>query len=476
MSIGGYIIHTVGTRYQGWGNTQALVDGVCQTGSTGVIVSDGTIGDFYFHGFFPIYIRVDVLFLVAIIEKFVNRILPCRMGEKKVVHYSLQHQEQGETMQFHMPAKLIFGSGEIQHLSQIISENFKGANPVIITDKGIADAGLLARITDLLPHARVFDTIEANPKSDTINSIAATLRQDKPDLIIGLGGGSPLDAGKALALLVTNVGDIEAYEGREKYVQDPLPFLAIPTTCGTGSEVTWVSVITDVNRKFKMSIKGPKLYPAVSIVDPDLIKSLPRSIIASTGLDALTHAVEAYLSKPATLITDTQAVKAVQLILGSIEGAFEDIQNNDSDRDNLMMGSTIAGFAFGNSDVTAVHCISESIGAIYDVPHGVANSIFLPHVLAYNLPACEKKMADLARQSGIDMDADFNTSEQAQAFIQYIKDLSKRLGIPSFSDLNISRDQFKTIAQACFANNSNGSNPRDLDVNDYRKILENALK
>jgi len=325
-------------------------------------------------------------------------------------------------MQFHMPARLYFGPGEIKNLKSIVEEYLKADHPVLVTDKGIVASGLLENVESQFPGIKIFDEIEPNPKSDTINKIAEEIRRQKFDLVIGLGGGSPIDAGKALALLGTNDGNIEDYEGKEKYQNDPLPFLAIPTTCGTGSEVTWVSVITDVNRKFKMSIKGPKLYPAASIVDPDLIKTLPKSIIASTGLDALTHAVEAYLSKPATLITDTHAVKAVKLILGAIEGAYGDIENNHTDRDNLMFGSTIAGFAFGNSDVTAVHCISESIGALYDIPHGVANSIFLPHVLAYNLPDCFKKMAMLARKVGISQTDDMAASN---AFIQMIADLSK---------------------------------------------------
>ncbi|WDP86828.1 MAG: iron-containing alcohol dehydrogenase [Desulfobacter sp.] len=386
-------------------------------------------------------------------------------------------------MLFHMPVKLYFGPGQIEQLKSIVSEELKAKSSVIITDKGVAEAGLVDRVTDLLPGARVFDQIEANPKSNTINQIAAALRTDKPDLIIGLGGGSPLDAGKALALLVTNGGNIEDYEGREKYTSDPLPFLAIPTTCGTGSEVTWVSVITDVNRKFKMSIKGSRMYPCVSIVDPDLISSLPKSIIASTGLDALTHAVEAYLSKPATLVTDTCAARAVQLILGSLEKAWADIENNRLDRENLMMGSTIAGFAFGNSDVTAVHCISESIGALYDVPHGVANSIFLPHVLAYNLLACKGKMADLAKIAGMAQKAKavFPGAKDpqdalAKTFIQEIRSLSSRLKIPRFSDLNIGPDQNKTIARMSVANNSNDSNPLTLGQADYCKILENALE
>ena len=376
-------------------------------------------------------------------------------------------------MLFHMPARLYFGSGEIGDLKLIIDEYLKARNPVLVTDKGIVQAGLLEKVLVQLPEIKIFDEIEANPKSDTINKIARQIRQLNPDLIIGFGGGSPLDAGKALALLGTNHGNIEDYEGKEKYKNDPLPFLAIPTTCGTGSEVTWVSVITDVNRKFKMSIKGPKMYPAVSIVDPDLIKTLPPKIIASTGLDALTHAVEAYLSKPATLITDNNAVKAVKLILGAIEGAYDDIKNHHTHRENLMFGSTIAGFAFGNSDVTAVHCISESIGALYDIPHGVANSIFLPHVLSYNLPDCFVKMATLARRTGIDEADDMSA---ARFFIQNIKALSKKLGIPLFKDLKIGKDQFEKISQMSFENNSTPSNPRELGQEDYLKILENAYE
>jgi alcohol dehydrogenase len=370
-----------------------------------------------------------------------------------------------------MPSRLYFGSGEIGNLKSIIHDSLRAKNPVLVTDAGIVGTGLLEKVLPQLPGIKVFDRIEANPKSDTINIIAEEMRALSPDLVIGLGGGSPLDAGKALALLCTNDGKIEDYEGREKYRQVPLPFLAIPTTCGTGSEVTWVSVITDVNRKFKMSIKGPKMYPAVSIVDPDLIRTLPPSIIASTGLDALTHAVEAYLSRPATLITDIHAVKAVDLILGSIEGAYTDIRNNHQDRESLMFGSTIAGFAFGNSDVTAVHCISESIGALYDIPHGIANSIFLPPVLSYNLPACHEKMAKLARLSGI---RETDDTDASKAFIEMIKNLSTRLSIPRFKDLNIKKDKFDQIAAMSFENNSTPSNPRPLVKQDYLNILENA--
>ena len=374
-------------------------------------------------------------------------------------------------MFFHMPVRLYFGSGEIENIVTIIKNNFKAKNLVLITDKGVVRTGLIDTIMNKFDSIKLFDEVEANPKSDTINKIAGRIRRLNPDLIIGVGGGSPLDAGKALALLSTNDGEIEAYEGKEKYKNDPLPFLAVPTTCGTGSEVTWVSVITDVKRNFKISIKGPKMYPAVSIVDPDLIKTLPKHIIASTGLDALTHAIEAFLSKPATLITDINAIKAVKLILGSVEGAYNDILNNHQDRENLMYGSSVAGFAFGNSDVTAVHCISESIGALYDVPHGEANSIFLPYVLEYNMSVCSDKMAILARGVGIEDSDDTSASRQ---FIDLIKRLSVRLKIPSFKDFNIKKDQFDVIADMSYRNGSTPSNPRKMAQSDYLKILENA--
>ncbi|MCK5311262.1 MAG: iron-containing alcohol dehydrogenase, partial [Desulfobacteraceae bacterium] len=163
--------------------------------------------------------------------------------------------------------------------------------------------------------------------------------------------------------------------------------------------------------------------------------------------------------------------KAVKLILGSVEGAYNDILNNHQDRESLMYGSSIAGFAFGNSDVTAVHCISESIGALYDVPHGEANSIFLPYVLDYNMPACSDKMAVLAREAGIKESDDIQASQQ---FIDLIKRLSARLKIPSFKDFNIKKDQFDIIADMSYRNGSTPSNPRKLEQADYLKILENA--
>ena len=374
-------------------------------------------------------------------------------------------------MNFHMPTKVIFGSGVLSSLNDVLKNELKAIRPMLVTDKGLRASGLVDKVLQQIGTVDVFDEIEPNPKSDTVNRAGALARQNKPDVIIALGGGSPLDAAKAIALLAVNEGVIEDYEGRAKYKNAPLPLIAIPTTCGTGSEVTWVAVITDIKRKFKMSVKGPKMFPNFAIVDPDLLRTLPAPTIAATGMDALTHAIEAYTVKPATFITDFIALKSIKMITESLEAAVQDIHGNTEARENLMYGSTIAGFAFGNSDVGAVHCISESIGALFDVPHGVANAIFLPYVMEYNLPECVDRFADIAGVMGIKAK---DKSIAAQKLLKKIRKLSRAVKIPSFKKLKIKPQHFEKIAQYSFQNNSNPSNPRPASAQDYLGILQNA--
>ena len=375
-------------------------------------------------------------------------------------------------MNFHMPTQILFGAGKIASLKDILEGDMHAERPFLVTDAGVVEAGLAERVLSQVPHSKTFDEIEPNPKSTTVNRAAESARKIEPDAIIALGGGSAMDAAKAVALLVTNTGVIEDYEGKERYTNPPLPILAVPTTCGTGSEVTWVSVITDTRRKFKMSIKGGKMFPTVALVDPDLLISLPRATIASTGLDALTHAVEAYTVKPASMITDSFALKAVRLISGAINRAYEDIAGDHDARESLMLGSTLAGIAFGNSDVGAVHCISESIGALFDVPHGVANALFLPYVMAFNLPACGDRYADIAQAMGL---PESDKKPAARHLVERIKTLSQTLGIPSFRELNIDQSHFPKISRYAFQNNSNPSNPRQANIADYQGILEDAF-
>ena len=374
-------------------------------------------------------------------------------------------------MRFHVPTEIIFGSQSISQLKKIVEEDLKASRLFLITDQGIIDSGIADTVLSHLRNIYVFDKVEQNPKSTTVNAAGELVRQLNPDVVIGLGGGSSLDAAKAAALLATNPGNIEAYEGKQKYISPPIPVVAIPTTCGTGSEVTWVSVITDTERKFKMSIKGPHMFPEVALVDPDVLKTLPQPLIASTGMDALTHALEAYTVIPRTVITDVFALKALELIFEYLESFYTD-RENERARENVMLASTLAGLAFGNSDVGAVHCLAESIGGLYDVPHGVANSIFLPFVMEFNLPAVETRYADVARRIGIKEKDD---SIAAQSLIKKVKSMSQSLGIPSFESLSIDEHAFSDIAQRSVQNNSNPSNPRKAGVDDYITILKKAM-
>jgi alcohol dehydrogenase len=375
-------------------------------------------------------------------------------------------------MRFHVPTKIIFESGAISRLKEVVEADFRASRILLVTDKGIVRSGIAAKALSQLPGTPVFDEVEQNPTHLTVNRGGSVARQLGSDLIIGLGGGSALDAAKGVALLAKNPGHIEDYEGRAKYRIAPLPVIAIPTTCGTGSEVTWVAVITHKERKFKMSIKGPLMFPAVALVDPDLLSTLPRPLVAATALDALTHAVEAYTAKPATFMTDVWARESFGLVFRFIQDAFRDIEGNREAREGMMKGSLLAGMAFGNCDVGAVHCIAESIGALYDIPHGVANAVFLPFVMEFNLPVSAGRYAELARLAGIEESDDALASRK---LIQRIRELSRAMGIPSFRGLGLKEHQLAEIAGKSFENNSSPSNSRDVTAGDYLSILKKAF-
>jgi len=374
-------------------------------------------------------------------------------------------------MRFHLPTIIIFGPGKISELGQVVTEKLHASRPLLVTDKGIQEAGIVEKIKDRLPGIPIFDEVEQNPKHSTVNWGGGLARQLYPDLVIGLGGGSSLDAAKAIALLAANPGRIEDYEGRERYEVPPLPVLAVPTTCGTGSEVTRVSVITNTSRKFKMSIKGPEMFPAVALVDPDLLLTLPPPLVASTGLDALTHAVEAYTGKQANFITDIFARESLCLIFEHLEDAYLDIKRNKKAREGMMKASLFAGMAFGNSDVGAVHCLAEAVGSLYDTPHGVANAVFLPYVMEFNLDVSLEKYANIGRIAGVQAEKD---KDAALKLIQRIKELSQAFSIPSMRELGIAETDFAVIAQKSFENSSNPSNPKPASAEDYVKILRRA--
>ncbi len=372
---------------------------------------------------------------------------------------------------FFNPTRIVYGPDALRLLPDHLPAAVPPEKVLLISDAGIRAAGITQRIEDLLPGATVFEEIEPNPRHSTVDRAGALARDMEAKLVVGLGGGSALDAAKAIALLATNPGRIEDYEGRGLYMVPPLPVIAIPTTCGTGSEVTWVAVITHTGRRFKMSIKGPAMFPAVALVDPDLLSSLPAALVASTGMDALVHAIEAYTVKPATFVTDVFAVQAVQMSFRYLKRACADIRQDGEARDGAMKASLLAGLAFGNSDVGGVHCLSESVGALLDTPHGVANAVLLPYVMEFNLPAAAERYAELARAVGLE---EGSPEDMARLLIQEVRQLSAEIGIPRFRDLGVPEDRFPEIAEKSFTNNSNSSNAREAGRDDYLNILIHA--
>jgi alcohol dehydrogenase len=367
---------------------------------------------------------------------------------------------------FRVPTRVLLAAGAIEHLPEIVG-GYAPGRVLLVTDPGIEETGWPERVWRALGEAGVetvtFDDVEPNPRHTTIDRMAAWGREERVSLVIGLGGGSVLDAAKAAAMVIPNGGSCADYEGRNRYRETPLPFIAIPTTCGTGSEVTWVSVITVEERKAKISVKGETMFPAWAVVDPDLVRTLPARLVAWTGVDALTHALEAFTCRLANPVSDALAASAAGLLLRHLRRAAADIAGDAEAREAVMRASTLAGLAFGNADVAAVHCLSETLGGRWDVPHGLANAVLLVPVLGYNLSASAGKLAGLAGLLGIDGGAD--------GVIRAVEDLVRDLCIPPFREMGIPREDFPWIAERAVANGSNPSNARAMGVEQYLEIL-----
>ncbi|HYX26503.1 MAG TPA: iron-containing alcohol dehydrogenase, partial [Thermoanaerobaculia bacterium] len=340
---------------------------------------------------------------------------------------------------------------------------------LMVTDPGIEETGWPKRIWQALAEREIeavtFDDVEPNPRCSTVDRLAGWGREEGVSLVLGIGGGSVLDAAKAAAMLIPNGGSAVQYEGRNRYEKDPLPFVAVPTTCGTGSEVTWVSVLTDEERQAKISVKGETMYPAWALVDCELIRTLPPHLVAWTGADAFTHAVEAFTCRLANPISDALASTAVSLLLRYLRRAAADVAGDAEAREAVMRASTLAGLAFGNADVAAVHCLSETLGGRWDVPHGLANAVLLAPVTRFNLPASARKLAHL--ESALPP----GSRSGADGVLQAIEELVRDLGVPPFRELGISSENYPWIAGRAVQNGSNPSNAREMEVGEYLEVL-----
>jgi alcohol dehydrogenase class IV len=382
-------------------------------------------------------------------------------------------------MPFRLPTRAILEPGCLARLPEIAVGCLPGASRrvLLVTDRGLRATGLPERVAaDLAAHSLTViengatHDIEANPRAATVDRLADWARGEGVNLVVGLGGGSVLDAAKAVAMLVPNEGRCEDYEGRNRAARPSLPFLAVPTTCGTGSEVTWVAVITHPERLWKMSVKGDSMFPDWALVDADLLKTLPPSFVAWTGLDALTHALEAVTGRAANPASDALAARAIHLLFRYLRRAAEDISGDAEARQGVAQAATLAGMAFGNADVGAVHCLSETIGARWDTPHGLANAVLLAPVLRSHLPAIEPQLAALepvlpGGATGAD------DAERAERVLLSVEALVRALRTPSFADLGIPREDHPWIAKRAAENGSNASNPRPMGPAEYLELL-----
>jgi alcohol dehydrogenase len=369
---------------------------------------------------------------------------------------------------FRVPTRVVMAPGCIGRLPEVIA-GYEPERVLMVTDPGIEHTGWPERIWKALADREIeaitFDDVEPNPRCSTVDRLAGWGREEGGSLVLGIGGGSVLDAAKAAAMLIPNSGNAVEYEGRNRYEKDPLPFIAVPTTCGTGSEVTWVSVLTDEERQAKISVKGETMYPSWALVDSELLRTLPGRLVAWTGTDALTHAVEATTCRLANPVSDALAATAISLLFRYLRRAAADIAGDAEAREAVMRASTLAGLAFGNADVAAVHCLSETLGGRWDVPHGLANAVLLAPVTRFNLPASSRKLATL--ESALPP----GSGTGAEGVLQAIEELVRDLGVPPFRELGISSENYPWIAERAVQNGSNASNAREMGVEEYLEVL-----
>lgn len=379
------------------------------------------------------------------------------------------------SFEFILPTKIRYGTGVVKELGTEL-QRMQAKKVMVITDKGLVKAGMVDKIVPFIQGQAIpyilYDEIEANPKDYNVERAAETARKEAVDAIVAFGGGSPIDAAKAVAVLARQGGRARDYQGKGKIQADCIPIVTIPTTAGTGSEVTFSSVITDSAEKFKFTIKSPAIAAKVALVDPELTLTVPPLITAATGIDALTHAIEGYTANCTEPIAEAVGLYAVEYIAGSIVEAVKN-GGNLAARDKMMMGSLLAGLSFSHADVASVHCMAEALGSMYDAPHGMCNAILLPYVMEYNLPAAEAKYARIARAMGIEEKEDCKAALKG---IQYIKKLSKEIGLPGIQSLAIKKEDFERLAEMSVKNGSNDSNPRNITKEAYVMLFYKAYE
>lgn len=372
-----------------------------------------------------------------------------------------------------------FGAGARHELPEVIGRmNLKKA--LVCSDKGLIKVGTTKMVTDVLDAAgfpyEIYSEIKPNPTVTNVKQGVEAFKQSGADCIIAIGGGSSMDTAKGIGIVANNpeFSDIVSLEGCAPTKHKSVPIIALPTTAGTGAEVTINYVIIDEERQAKMVCVDPNDIPAVAIVDPELMYSLPQGLTAATGMDALTHAIEGYITKGAWVMSDMYELQAIKMIAEHLPTAVDE-PTNPVGREGMALAQYIAAQAFSNVGLGLVHGMAHPMGSLHDIPHGVANALLLPTIMEFNMPTRIEKYGVIAQHMGVDTTG-MTAEEAAQAAVEAVRALSVRVGIPQhLSDLGITEADIPALADQALADVCTPGNPRDVTLDDivalYKKVL-----
>ena len=379
---------------------------------------------------------------------------------------------------YFLPTRNVFGEGAVNEIGALMS-SLNVSHAMIVTDKFLAQSGMAASIQEILSgsgiRSVVFDGAEPNPTDKNVEAGVAFFQENGCDSIISLGGGSSHDCAKGIGLVASNGGTIHDYEGVDKASKDVVPLMAINTTAGTASEITRFCIITDTTRKVKMAIVDWRVTPKIAVNDPVLMKGMPASLTAATGMDAMTHAIEAYVSTAANVLTDSAALMAVKMIYQYLPKA---VANGDymKARDKMAYAQYLAGIAFNNASLGYVHAMAHQLGGYYNLPHGVCNAILLPYVEEFNLIGNLNRFRDLAQAMGEQIDG-LSTGDAAAKAIQAIRTISRQVGIPAnLKMLGVKPEDFGVMAENAMKDVCCLTNPRKATKEQIIEIYRRAYE
>ena len=361
-------------------------------------------------------------------------------------------------------------------ISAIVDEatrrGFKKA--FLCTDPDLIKFNVAKKVTDLLDNAgmeyEVYSNIKPNPTIENVQTGVEKFKASGADYIIAVGGGSPMDTAKAIGIIVRNpeFADVRSLEGVAPTKNPCVPIIAVPTTAGTAAEVTINYVITDVENNKKMVCVDVNDIPVVAVVDPDMMASMPKGLTAATGMDALTHAIEGYITAGAWELSDMFHLKAIEIIGRSLRGAVE---NTDEGREGMALGQYVAGMGFSNVGLGIVHSMAHTLGAMYDTPHGVANAILLPTVMEYNAPATGEKYREIAKALGVEGTETMTVEEYRAAAVNAVKKLSSDVGIPADLKDIVKPEDVDFLSESAFADACRPGNPRETSVEEIKELF-----